>query len=32
MQSVTDEQLQAGENYLSIMEENLEVLKKALND
>lgn len=30
MQSVTDEQIKAGADYLSIMRENLEVLKKAL--
>lgn len=31
MQSVTDEQIKAGADYLSIMRDNLEVLKKALN-
>lgn len=30
MQSVTDEQIKAGADYLSIMRDNLEVLKKAL--
>ena len=30
MQSVTDAQMQAGADYLSIMRENLEVLKKAI--
>lgn len=30
MQSVTDEQIKAGVDYLSIMRDNLEVLKKAL--
>ena len=30
MQSVTDAQMQAGVDYLSIMQENLEVLKKAI--
>lgn len=30
MQSVTDAQMQSGVDYLSIMQENLEVLKKAL--
>ena len=30
MQSVTDEQIAGGVSYLSIMEENLSVLKKAL--
>lgn len=30
MQSVTEEELEAGENYLSIMEENLAVLKQAV--
>ena len=30
MQSVTDEQIAGGVSYLSIMEENLKVLKKAL--
>ncbi len=30
MQSVTDEQVKAGADYLSIMRENLEVLKKAI--
>ncbi len=30
IQSVTAERVKAGENYLQIMEENLEVLKKAL--
>lgn len=30
MQSVTDEQIKAGGDYLSIMRDNLEVLKKAL--
>lgn len=30
MQSVTDEQIKAGADYLSIMRENLEVLKKAI--
>ena len=30
MQSVTDEQVKAGVDYLSIMRENLEVLKKAI--
>ena len=30
MQSVTDEQVKAGADYLSMMQENLEVLKKAI--
>lgn len=30
MQSVTDAQMQSGTNYLSIMQSNLEVLKKAI--
>ena len=30
MQSVTDEQIRAGADYLSMMHENLEVLKKAI--
>ena len=30
MQSVTDEQIKAGASYLSIMQSNLEILKKAL--
>ena len=30
MQSVTDAQMQAGADYLSMMQENLEVLKKAI--
>ncbi len=30
MQSVTDEQIKAGADYLSIMRDNLEVLKKAI--
>ena len=30
MQSVTSEQIENGENYLSIMESNLEVLTEAL--
>ena len=30
MQSVTDEQVRSGANYLSIMQSNLEILKKAL--
>ena len=30
MQSVTDEQIKAGVSYLSIMQSNLEILKKAL--
>ena len=30
MQSVTNEQIKAGDDYLSIMRENLEVLKKAI--
>ena len=31
MQSVTAAEIQAGASYLSIMEENLEVLREALN-
>lgn len=31
MQSVTSEDVQNGANYFSIMEENLNVLKQALN-
>ena len=31
MQSVTSAEMQAGAGYLSIMEENLEVLREALN-
>jgi zinc transport system substrate-binding protein len=30
MQSVTDAQMQSGTDYLSIMQSNLEVLKKAI--
>lgn len=32
IQSVTDEQIRQGEDYLSLMKQNLEVLRKALND
>jgi len=31
IQSITKEQLDAGETYISIMESNLEILKQALN-
>ena len=31
MQSVTDQQIEQGVNYLSIMENNLSVLKEALS-
>ena len=31
MQAVTEQQIAKGESYLSIMQTNLEILKKALN-
>ena len=31
MQSISDEEIKAGKTYLSIMKDNLEVLKEALN-